>query len=48
MEINFPQKKGKGLDKLLPNVTPDVKDILKRLLEYDAEARISAQDALKH
>lgn len=32
MEINFPQKKGKGLDKLLPNVTPDVKDILKKLL----------------
>jgi renal tumor antigen len=48
MEINFPQKKGTGLERLLPNIPFDAKDLLKRLLEYDASLRISAQDALKH
>jgi renal tumor antigen len=36
MEINFPTKKGLGLDKLLPSGCPnDLKDILFKLLTYD-------------
>lgn len=36
MEINFPQKKGIGLEKFLPSGCPiDLKDILLKLLAYD-------------
>jgi renal tumor antigen len=43
MEINFPMKKGIGLEKYIPNDCPnDLKDILHRLLAYDPEERISA------
>ena len=36
MEINFPAKKGHGLEKLLPSGCPsDLKDILIKLLAYD-------------
>jgi serine/threonine protein kinase len=48
MEINFPTKKGIGLDKLLPSGCPtDLKDILTRLLSYDPNERITADQALK-
>lgn len=43
MEINFPAKKGTGLDKFLPaGCTQDLKDILAKLLTYDPSERISA------
>jgi renal tumor antigen len=42
MEINFASKKGSGLDRLLPNIPPEAKDLIKRLLEYDPIQRISA------
>jgi renal tumor antigen len=49
MEINFPPKKGIGLDKFLPAGCPhDLKDILHKLLAYDPNERISADLALKH
>ena len=49
MEINFPPKKGIGLEKLLPLGCPnDVKDILLKLLIYDPNERITAEQALKH
>lgn len=49
MEINFPSKKGIGLDKLLPSGCPvDLKDILMKLLIYDPNERITADQALKH
>ena len=36
MEINFPQKKGIGIDKFLPNGCPnDLRDLLNKLLAYD-------------
>lgn len=36
MEINFSQKKGTGLEKLLPSGCPnELKDILFKLLTYD-------------
>jgi serine/threonine protein kinase len=49
MEINFPAKKGIGLDKFLPSGCPgDLRDILHKLLSYDPEERITAESALKH
>lgn len=49
MEINFPTKKGIGIEKFLPNACPnDLKDILNKLLAYDPEERITAEAALKH
>lgn len=49
MEINFPYKKGTGLEKRLPSGCPsDLKDILNKLLAYDPNERISAEQALKH
>ena len=49
MEINFPPKKGIGLDKFLPSSCPnDLKNLLVKLLMYDPEERITAEMALKH
>jgi len=48
MEFNFPQKVGTGIDKLLPHVTPDCLDLLKQMLIYDPEKRITAEQILHH
>lgn len=48
MEFNFPQKVGTGIDKLLPHVTPDCLDLLKQMLIYDPEKRITAEQVLHH
>lgn len=49
MEINFPLKKGSGLEKRLPSGCPnDLKDILNKLLAYDPNERITAEQAIKH
>lgn len=42
MEINFPPKHGTGIDRLLPNVSKDCIDLIKLLLIYDPEERITA------
>jgi renal tumor antigen len=36
------------LDKLLPIVTKECAELLKLLLEYDSEKRITAAQALRH
>jgi len=48
MEFNFPQKNGTGLEKLLPHASADCIDLLKQLLTYDPEKRITADLVLKH
>jgi len=48
MEFNFPQKSGTGLEKLLPHASADCIDLLKQLLTYDPERRITAEQVLKH
>lgn len=48
MEFNFPKKEGTGIAKLIPSVSPDAQDIIIKLLEYNADNRISATQALKH
>lgn len=49
MEINFTHKKGIGLERFLPSDCPhDLRDILNKLLIYDPDERITAEQALKH
>ena len=49
MEINFPHKKGIGIDKFLPSGCPsDLRDLLSKLLAYDYNERITAENAIKH
>ena len=43
MEINFSTKHGVGFEKYLPSGCPhDLKDLLKKLLAYDPNERITA------
>lgn len=47
-QFNFPQKKGIGFEKLLPNGPKSLVDLLYKLLAYDPAERITAKEALKH
>ena len=46
MEFNFPYEVGTGIDKYLQHTSPDCIDIIKQLLIYDPEQRITATTAL--
>eukprot|EP01016_Furgasonia_blochmanni_P048990 TRINITY_DN7383_c0_g1_i2.p1 TRINITY_DN7383_c0_g1~~TRINITY_DN7383_c0_g1_i2.p1 ORF type:complete len:387 (-),score=57.90 TRINITY_DN7383_c0_g1_i2:195-1355(-) len=48
MEFNFPQRLGTGVDKLIPHVSRECVDLIKLLLTYDPEERITASQALRH
>eukprot|EP00056_Hartaetosiga_gracilis_P021997 m.27610 g.27610 ORF g.27610 m.27610 type:complete len:445 (-) comp9381_c0_seq1:395-1729(-) len=48
MKINFPNKEGKGLRKLMPKALPECVDLIENLLIYDPSERFSARQALKH
>lgn len=42
MEFNFEPKQGTGIAKLIPNVSPEVQEIITKMLMYDSQNRISA------
>ena len=48
MEVNFADKQGSGIDRLLPNVPKDCVELIKAMLVYDPEERISSTQALRH
>lgn len=48
MEINFPQKVGTGIDNLLTHASKDAIDLIRQMLVYDPEERITAKAALRH
>ena len=45
---NFAKHKGIGFTRLLPNSPRELVDLLEKMLAYDAERRITAQQALAH
>jgi renal tumor antigen len=49
MEFNFPHvPEGTGIPKLIPHVSPEVVDLIQKLLIYNPDNRITASQALKH
>ena len=42
MEFNFGKKEGTGVAKLIPNASPDVQDVITKLLVYNADGRMTA------
>jgi len=48
LDFNFPEKMGTGIEKMLSHVSRECIDLLRLLLAYDPEERITAEQALKH
>ena len=48
MEFNFPHVEGTGIGMLVPQASPEVVDLIKKLLIYNPDNRISASMAVKH
>lgn len=48
MEFDFENCEGSGIEKLIPNAHPQAVDLIKKLLAYKSEDRLSAHNALKH
>ncbi|OMJ84542.1 hypothetical protein SteCoe_14349 [Stentor coeruleus] len=48
MSMNFQHKDGTGFFHMIPHVSESCKDLIKKLLIYDNEQRITAQEALNH
>ena len=48
MEVKFQQKEGTGIDPLIPNASENCRDLIKKLLIYDEQARINSSQALAH
>merc|ERR1719183_936247 len=47
MDFNFPEKRGTGIERLIPHAEPDLVDVMKKLIRYDPDERILARQALK-
>merc|ERR1711881_76890 len=47
MDFNFPEKQGTGIERLVPHATPELVELMKKLLRYDPDERILARQALK-
>ncbi|KAI5931477.1 Cyclin-dependent kinase 3 [Manis javanica] len=45
---SFPKWTRKGMEEIVPNLDPEGKDLLMKLLQYDPSRRISAKTALAH
>eukprot|EP01107_Rhizomastix_libera_P016101 TRINITY_DN6508_c0_g1_i1.p1 TRINITY_DN6508_c0_g1~~TRINITY_DN6508_c0_g1_i1.p1 ORF type:complete len:425 (-),score=120.88 TRINITY_DN6508_c0_g1_i1:65-1339(-) len=48
MNVNFPEKEGTGIARLIPHASPEALDLISRLLTYNPDERISARTALQH
>jgi len=48
IEFNFPQKAGSGIEKMLTHLPKECVDLLKQMLIYDPDERISAEEILQH
>lgn len=42
MEFNFPKKDGTGIAKLIPHASPDVSEVIIKMLIYNSDNRMSA------
>jgi renal tumor antigen len=42
MDFDFPDKEGTGINKLIPQASPDAQDIINKLLVYNPDNRITA------
>jgi len=47
MDFNFPEKKGTGLERLIPHAHVELIELMKKLIRYDPDDRILARQALK-
>jgi len=47
MDLNFPEKRGTGIERLIPHATAEICELMKKTLEYDPDDRIIARQALK-
>eukprot|EP00928_Gymnodinium_smaydae_P023352 TRINITY_DN19309_c0_g3_i1.p1 TRINITY_DN19309_c0_g3~~TRINITY_DN19309_c0_g3_i1.p1 ORF type:complete len:548 (+),score=96.24 TRINITY_DN19309_c0_g3_i1:61-1644(+) len=47
MDFNFPEKKGSGLERLIPHADVELVELMKKLTKYDPDERIIARQALK-
>lgn len=47
MDFNFPEKKGTGIERLVPHADPDLIELMKKLIRYDPDERILSRQALK-
>jgi len=47
MDFNFPEKKGTGIDRLIPHADTELVELMKKLVRYDPDERILARQALK-
>ncbi|XP_068110739.1 MAPK/MAK/MRK overlapping kinase isoform X2 [Hyperolius riggenbachi] len=48
MSFDFPSKKGNGISRQLPGLSPEIASLMSAMLEYDPDKRLSASEALRH
>jgi serine/threonine protein kinase len=48
MEFNFPKQEGTGIYNLIPHASEEVKDLISKMLIYNPDNRMTANQAIKH